>query len=164
MMTRTWITVAAALGCTLFASAAAPGGIDAQKQRIAIQIKLPLNAPKGTFTLLTLTPGSLDLDTGSTTFTSGPTPVFSGRIVGGQRVDRFRGTTTLTSRRGTLVLRLQQDFVSAGNSYQIATGTWSVVGGTGQYVGLVGGGRSALVRPPSGKYGFASHEGFVSKR
>jgi hypothetical protein len=107
---------------------------------------------------------SLDLDTGSTTFTSGPTPVFSGRIVGGQRVDRFRGTTTLTSRRGTLVLRLQQDFVSAGNSYQIATGTWSVVGGTGQYVGLVGGGRSALVRPPSGKYGFASHEGFVSKR
>jgi len=163
-MSRTWMIVAAAVGCAFLVPAAAPGGLDAKKQRIAVEIKLPLNAAKGTFALLTLTRGSLDRDTGSTAFTSGPTPVFMGRIVGGQRVDRFRGTTTLTSKRGTLVLRLQQDFVSAGNRYQVATGTWSVVSGSGQYAGLAGSGRSALVRPASGRYGFASHEGFVSTR
>lgn len=163
-MSRTCMIVAAVLGCAFLVPAAAPGGIDAKKQRVAIEIKLPLDAPKGTFALLALTPGSLDLDTGSTTFTSGPTPVFRGRIVGGQRVDRFRATTTLTSKRGTLVLRLQEDFVSAGYDYQVATGTWSVVTGTGQYAGLAGGGRSALVSLPAGRFGYASHEGFVGKR
>jgi hypothetical protein len=163
-MSRTWMPVAAALGCMLLVPAAAPGGIDAKRQRIAIEVKLPLNAPKGTFALFTLTSGSLDVDKGSTAFTSGPTPVFMGRIIDGQRVDRFRGTTTLTSRRGTLVLRLQQDFVSAGNDYQVATGTWSIVSGMGEYARLAGGGRSALVRPAAGRFGFASHEGFVGKR
>jgi hypothetical protein len=137
--------------------------MDAKKQRIAIEIKLPLSTPKGQFALRTLTSGSLIADKGSTMFTSGPVPVFMGRIIGGQRVDRFRGTTMLTSPRGTLVLRLQQDFVSAGNNYQVATGTWAVVKGTGQYEGLAGGGRSALVRPASGRFGFASHEGSVAK-
>jgi hypothetical protein len=164
MMSRTWVTFAAVLGAMLLVPAAAPGGIDAKKQRIAIEIKLPLSAPKGTFALLTLTPGQLAVDKGSTTFTSGPTPVFMGRIIDGQRVDRFRGTTTLTSTRGTLMLRLQQDFVSAGNNYQVATGTWSVVSGTGQYAGLAGGGRIAAVLPAAARFGFASHEGFVSKR
>ena len=163
-MSRIWMTVAAALGCAFLVPAAAPGGIDAKKQRIAIEIKLPLSAPKGKFTLLTLTSGSLDRDTGTTTFTSGPRPVFSGRIIGGQRVDRFRGTTTLTSERGTLVLRLQVDFVSAGINYQVGTGIWSVVTGTGPYAGLAGGGRSALVNPASGRFGFARHEGFVGER
>jgi hypothetical protein len=87
-----------------------------------------------------------------------------GRIIDGQRVDRFRGTSTLTSTRGTLVLRLQQDFVSAGNGYQVATGTWSVAKGTGQYAGLAGGGKIAAALPASGRFGFASHEGFVGKR
>ncbi len=163
MMSRTCIAVAAVLGCAFLVSSAAPGGIDARKQRIAIEIKLPLNAPKGTFILDAITPGSLEIDTGSTMFTSGPKPVFGGRIIGGQRVDRFRGTTTLTSELGTLALRLQVDFVSAGNAYQVGSGTWSVVSGTGQYEGLTGGGRSALVNPASGRFGFARHEGFVGK-
>jgi hypothetical protein len=158
------MTIAAVVGCALLVPVAAPGEIDAKRQRIAIEVKLPLDAAKGTFTLLTLTSGSLDRDTGSTTFTSGPTPAFIGRIVRGQRVDRFRGTTMLTSKRGTLVLRLQQDFVSAGNKYQVATGTWSVVSGSGQYAGLAGGGSVAAVLPASGRYGFASHEGFVNLR
>ena len=161
-MNRTWVMVAAALGCVMLVPAAAPGGIDAKKQRIAIEVKQALDAPEGTFELFTLT-GSKYADRGSITFTSGPTPVFNGRIIEGQRVDRFRGATTLTSMRGTLVLRLQVDFVSAGNNYQVATGTWSVVSGTGQYSGVAGGGRSALARPASGKFGFASYEGFVSK-
>lgn len=162
-MSRIWITVAAGLGCALLVAAPASGGIDAKKQRIAIEVKLPLNAPKGTFVLDTLTPGSLEIDTGSTAFTSGPRPVFSGRIVKGQRVDRFRGATTLTSSLGTLALRLQVDFVSAGGGYQVGSGTWSVVSGTGEYAGLSGGGRSALVNPASGRFGFARHEGFVRR-
>ena len=162
-MSRTWMTVAAVLGCALLVSATASGVTDAKKQRIAIEVKQPLTAPKGKFVLDALTPGLLKIDTGSMTFTSGPTPVFSGRIVNGQRVDRFRGATTLTSSLGTVALRLQVDFVSAGSGYQVGSGTWSVVSGTGQYAGLTGGGRSALVNPASGRFGFARYEGFVGR-
>lgn len=90
------------------ASAAPPASV-ATKQRVAIEVKLPLNAPTGTFVLHALTPGQLKGDSGSDAFTNGPTPVFSGRIIGGQRVDRFRGTALLTGKHGTLVIRLRQD-------------------------------------------------------
>jgi hypothetical protein len=163
-MSRTWIILAAALGCALLGPAGAPGGTDAKKQRIAIDIKQPLTAPKGRFVLETMTSGSLKDDTGSITFTSGPTAVFSGRIVEGQRVDRFRGKARLASSLGTLAVRVQVDFVSAGSGYQVGSGTWSVVSGTGQYAGLAGGGRSALVNPVSGGFGFARYEGLVSRR
>jgi hypothetical protein len=138
----------------------------ASKQRVAVQVKLPLAARTATFVLDALTPGPLAPDSGSTIFTSGPTPVFSGRIIRGQRVDRFRGTSTLTGKHGTLVISQQVDFVSAGNRYMVGAGTWSIVRGTGAYAGLKGGGRSALVSPPAppGRFGFAQHEGFVTTR
>jgi hypothetical protein len=142
-------------------SSAAPAGAVAAKQRIAITVRQPLESRTGSFVLEVLTPGPLARDSGSTTFASGPAPVFTGRIVGGQRVDRFRGTDTVKGKGGTLTIRLQVDFVSAGNRYQVGTGTWSIVRGTGVYAGLTGGGRSALVNPP-GKFGFARHEGFVT--
>jgi hypothetical protein len=160
------VVVAGALVALAVGSAgrtsAAPAGAVAGKQRIAIAVKQPLEARTGSFVLEVLTPGPLARASGSTMFASGPTPVFIGRIVGGQRVDRFRGTDTLKGKDGTLTIRLQVDFVSAGNRYQVGAGTWSIVRGTGAYAGLTGGGRSALVSPP-GKFGFAQHEGFVTE-
>ena len=37
-----------------------------------------------------------------------------------------------TGKRGTLVLRSQFTWIEAGGPYNIATGTWKVVRGTGQ--------------------------------
>lgn len=164
----TLLMIVALLG-TLFptmAASAASVQRTMKRQRVAIEVKVPLNARTGTFVLDALTPGQLKSDIGPITITSGPTPVFGGRIIGGQSVDRFRGTDTLSGKRGTLVIRLQVGFVSAGNGYQVGTGTWSVVSGTGAYARLAGGGRSAFVRPPvpPGRFGFSRHEGFVSMR
>jgi hypothetical protein len=147
-------------------ASASPDSPVASKQRVAIEVKTPLDARTGTFVLDVPTPGPLKNDSGSITFTSGPTPVFTRRIVRGQRVDRFRGTNTLTGKQGTLVMSQQVDFVSAGNRYMVGAGNWSIVRGTGAYAGLKGGGRSALVSPPAppGRFGFAQHEGFVTTR
>jgi hypothetical protein len=144
---------------------AASARLEANKQRISIEVKAPLNNGRGSFILHDLTAGRLKVDFGSITSTRGPTPVFLGEILHGQRVDRFRGTDTLRGRHGTLVISLRVDFVSAGNGWQIGNGTWSIVSGTGAYAGQTGGGRSAFVHPPPpGRFGFAEHDGYVSAR
>ena len=145
-------------------ASAAPAKLVANKQRIALEVKVPLTANTGKFVLVTLTSGPLKVDFGSIAITTGPTPVFRGRIIHGQSVDRFRGTDKLKGMHGTLVISLQVDFASAGNGYQVGTGTWAIVSGTNVYAGLTGGGRSAFMRPPvpPGRFGFAEHEGFVT--
>ena len=67
---------------------------------------------------------------------------------------------TFTGKRGTLVLRSQFAWIEAGGPYNIATGTWKVVRGTGQYAGVTGGGRSAQVGGPSGWV--ARYQGFLT--
>jgi hypothetical protein len=146
------------LSLTSWASAA-PAGQVAKKQRIAVTVTFPHHPAVGKFVLTTLTDGRLRSDFGSVV--SNPTQVFNGRIINGQSVDRFRGIETLKGKRGTLVIRFQEDFVSAGNGYQVGAGTWAVDSGTGTYTGLTGGGRSAVV-VPSGKFGFTQYEGFVT--
>ncbi len=65
-----------------------------------------------------------------------------------------------TGKRGTLVLRSQFTWIEAGGPYNIATGTWKVVRGTGQYAGVTGGGRSAQVGAP--KEWLARYQGFLT--
>ena len=137
------------------------------RQRVAIEITMPLDGPTGSFVLRGLTPGSPTSDVGSATFTSGPTPVFIARVINGQSVDRFRAIDTLEGSQGTLVISLQVDFVSAGGGgYLVGTGRWSIIDGTGIYASWRGGGGSALVSPPSppGQHGYSNHEGFVTVR
>jgi hypothetical protein len=67
---------------------------------------------------------------------------------------------TLTGKRGTLVLRYQYAWIEAGGPYNIATGTWKVVHGTGQYARVTGGGRSAEVGAPSGR--LARYQGYLT--
>ena len=146
-------------GIAASASASSTNG----KQRIALVVKIPLDSATGEFVLEVLTPGPLKGDSGSITFTSGPTPVFIGRIIRGQSIDRFRATDLLEGEQGTLAIRIEADFASAGNGYHVGTGHWSIISGTGAYSGLTGGGGSALAQPPvpPGTFGFAQHEGFV---
>ena len=79
----------------------------------------------------------------------------------GQEVFRWECRAwTFTGKRGTLVLRSQFTWIEAGGPYNIATGTWKVVRGTGQYAGVTGGGRSAQVGAPSGW--LARYQGFLT--
>jgi hypothetical protein len=70
----------------------------------------------------------------------------------------------LTGKRGKLVLRSQFAWVEAGGPYNIATGTWKVVRGTGQYARVTGGGRIAQVGSTSVAHGFsvARYQGFLT--
>jgi hypothetical protein len=173
-MTRRLAIALAATGVAALVSGAASDTIakrpatapDAQPQRIAIELKLPLDSDTGTFVLEPLSAGRLTADSGTFRFTSGPTPVFLGRVINGQSVDRFRATDTLDGANGSPVIELQIDFVSAGHGYQIGSGAWSIASGTGAYAGITGRDRSALVRPPvpPGEFGVARHEGFVTAR
>ena len=63
----------------------------------------------------------------------------------GQEVSIVAGPGTLKGKRGSLVFRYRSEWVEAGNGYGVATLTWKVVRGTGQYSGVTGGGRGATV-------------------
>jgi hypothetical protein len=64
---------------------------------------------------------------------------------GGQEVSTYEGPSTLKGKRGSLVIRTRSEWVEAGNGYHVATDTWKVVRGTGQYAGVTGGGQGGSV-------------------
>ena len=112
----------------------------------------------GTFTLQGLTDGPLQRDSG--TFLTSPNASAPSRVVDGQRTQHFGVNDTLTGKRGTLVIQSFGDGVSAGGGYDVGSGTWSIVRGTGAYAGLKGGGRFGYAMTPT-KFSFAQFEGFV---
>ena len=134
--------VALAAAVTLTAVAAA--GQEAAKQRVAINMKDPDN---GTFVLTPLRTGTLKRDSGTVSVVfNDPTTVMRD----GQRIDVYRNTYTLMGKRGNLSIRERTEFVSVSNEKVpgfnftpgVGTGTWKVVGGTGAYAKVTGGGRS----------------------
>jgi hypothetical protein len=142
MKARLVTVVALAAAVTLTAVAAA--GPAAAKQRVAINMKDPDN---GTFVLTPLQAGTLKRDSGKVTLVyNDPTTVMRE----GQRIDVYRNTYTLTGKRGSLSIRERTEFVSVSNEKVpgfdftpgVGTGTWKVVGGTGAYGKVTGGGRS----------------------
>jgi hypothetical protein len=67
----------------------------------------------------------------------------------GQKVDIYTAVWTFTGKRGSLVFGERNEWVDIGNDANrdgnddgVAVGTWKVVGGTGQYAKLAGGGWS----------------------
>ncbi len=114
------------------------------KQRVAISSKLQ---PEQTFVLIPFKAGILKRDSGKVSIVSD-----NGRDVmrGGQEVTIYQGTLTLEGKRGTLTIRERNEWVAVSNENApgfayppgVATGTWKVVRGTGQYQGVTGGGRS----------------------
>jgi hypothetical protein len=162
MKARVVALVALAAAVTLTSVAAA--GLDAAKQRVAIDLKL---WPQKTFVFTPLQAGSLKPDSGtiSHTFLSiTPRDVMRD----GQKVTIFDGgVATLTGKRGILTTRertewvhLERDGNGDGENDTIAIGTWKVVRGTGQYAGVVGKGRNAHVG--LGNPWYARYEGLLS--
>jgi hypothetical protein len=136
-----FVAFAAAVMLTSVASA----GADAAKQRVQIDMKIN---PKTTFVLTPLQGGAIENDSGKQSCDGEPTK----RTVYRDGQEAFLwdcGAWTFTGKRGKLVLRSQFTWIEAGGAYNIATGTWKVVRGTGQYARVTGGGRSAQVGAPS---------------
>ena len=152
------VLVALAAAVTLISVAAA--GPDAAKQRVAITSQAGTTTPVSPFVLTPLEAGPLKRDSGTATGALPPERVV---LRGGQSVSVYDGVSTLRGKRGTLVMRYHSEYVDAGNGYHVGTGTWKVVRGTGQYAGIVGGGRSGDVWLERGPWS-SRNEGFLTVR
>jgi hypothetical protein len=157
MQVRIIMLLAVLAAFTLTSVAAA--GPEAAKQRVAINIKNPDN---GTFVLTPLQAGTLERDSGTVSLVyNDPTIVMRE----GQRIYIHRNTYTLTGKRGSLSIRERMEFVSVSNEKVpgfdftpgVGMGTWKVVGGTGAYAKVTGGGGSGM----QGQPWLARQEGFV---
>jgi len=137
------VTAVLAAALTLITAAAAEPV--ASKQRVAIQSK---GTNPFSFTLTPLTPGAIKRDSGSTKWGES-----SDRVVvrEGQRVQVHTVVGTYASARGSIQARFRIEWTNAGNHFTAGTGTWKIVGGTGAYESVTGGGRSAHVWLPGGK-------------
>jgi hypothetical protein len=156
MKARQIVLVALAAAVTMSSVAAASP--DAAKQRVVITMK---GLPNGTFVLTPQNEGAVGNDSGTARV------VFSSsRVVmrEGQRIEVFRPTFTFEGKRGSLTIRERNEWVDTGNAV-VATGTWKVVRGTGEYTKVAGGGRSAHVGHNHGHGAwYARQEGFFTLR
>jgi hypothetical protein len=155
------VLVALAAAVTLTSVAAA--GTAATKQRVAIDARV---LPQSTFVLTPLKAGALKRDSG-TFYRRRDTE--RSVVRNGLRVMITTNTWDLTGKRGTLRIREQVEWVNIeadgnddGSNDSVATGTWKVVRGTGEYAGATGSGRSGhagLGQPWNARY-----EGFLTSR
>ena len=130
-----------ALTAAFVLTSVAAAGSDAARQRVVITTQAAQTTNVSPFVLITLN-GSFKGDSGKMIGDSSS----GGRTMReGQEVSINEGPATLKGKRGTLVFRYRQEWVEAGNGYHVATVTWKVVRGTGQYAGVTGGGRGATV-------------------
>jgi hypothetical protein len=134
----------------------AAAGPDATKQRVQIDMKI---SPKKTFVLTPLQGGTLQRDSG--THACKDEIDRGAALRDGQEAFRVECRAwVFTGKHGTLVLHSTYAWVEAGGLYNIATGTWRVVRGTGQYAGSTGSGRTADVGGPTGR--IARYQGFLT--
>lgn len=156
---RTKLTAIAALAAaaaTLAAVAAA--GPVASRERIAFQVH-SCNGDPCSFVLTPLTAGSVRADSGTVAWCC-----WTRRFVtrGGQKVEVDSPVLgTFTGKQGTIKVSQQIEWVDIPDGYSISTGTWKVVGGTGAYAGLTGGGLHAGIGLPDGSAKFRD-DGLVS--
>jgi hypothetical protein len=143
-MTKTIaVLVVIATGAILLASGATAGS-SAAKQRVAIS-----GVGASGFTLTPLTAGALKMDAGSASFCCWTTRDV---IRDGQAIEVTNGPLmTATGKNGALVAKNRMEWLSVSGGYEVFTGTWKVVRGTGAYAGLAGGGRVAGITLPGGE-------------
>jgi hypothetical protein len=143
---RRWhiVLLALAAGIVLLTSAAT-AGTSTTTQRVAITAKgTSHTSSTGRFALAPLETGPLGPDTG----TESSTIARQRSVVrDGQNAQIVTWITTCEGKRGSLVFRARIEHVDAGNGYEVGTGTWEVVRGTGAYAGITGGGRVANASP-----------------
>jgi hypothetical protein len=107
-------------------------------------VQIDTKYPGSTFTLTGLEVGAIKNDAGKQSCDGEPTM----RTVYRDGQETYPWTCdswAFVGKRGTLVLRSQYTWIEAGGPYNIATGTWKVLRGTGKYARVTGGGRSAHV-------------------
>ncbi len=149
----TAVAALAATAATLLAAVAAAGPV-AAKQRVAIE------HTGGSFVLTPLTPGAIKPDAGTVTFCCWTVRHW---VRDGEVIEINDPRMTLSGKRGTLVARNVIGFADVPGGWEVFTGSWKVIRGTGQYAGLSGGGRGAGVSPPNGSTR-ARFEGFLSPK
>jgi hypothetical protein len=138
----------------------ASGRSTAAKQRVAIEGKFSTAPERATFTLLPLADGALKKDSGKFKATGNMSPPFVRK--NGQEVTVITGTDTYRGAKGTLVVSQTIEAAKAGGNYDVNTGTWRVVKGTGAYEGYAGGGTFSAVTLPNGALLFRE-EGYLAK-
>jgi hypothetical protein len=155
---RTKLTAVAALAAVAAALVAvAAAKPSTTKQQIAFEVHRC--GDTCAFVLTPLTAGAVKADSGTVTWCCW-TQHFVSRD--GQKVEIDSPVVgTFTGKQGTIKVSQQIEWVNIPDGYSISTGTWKVVGGTGAYAGLSGGGRHAGVGLPGGITKFRE-DGLVS--
>lgn len=157
MKARHAVLIALAAAATLTAIASAKP--QASKQRVAITSQAAKTIRVSRAVLTPLQPGPLKRDSGTYTTTFGTERVV---VREGQEVSIFEGgRATFKGKRGSFVIRYRDEYVNSGNGYNVGTGTWKVVRGTGQYAHVTGGGRTGNVSLDRGPWS-SRNEGFLS--
>ncbi len=159
---KTFSLCVAALVAAVTLTSVAAARPDAAKQRVRISMKNPDN--NGTFVLTPLQAGTLKRDSGTVSVVYTDLP---GVMRQGQQVYVVRNTFTLKGKQGSLSIRERTEWVNVSNEKApgfdfipgVAIGTWKVVGGTGQYAKVTGGGRSGHQGSPKW---LAQQEGFLT--
>jgi hypothetical protein len=159
---KTFSLWVAALAAAVTLTATAAAGPDAAKQRVAISMKI---YPQKTFVLTPMQAGPLKRDSGTVSSVDSKE---SAVMREGQNIYIYRNTYTLKGKRGSLTIRERAEWVDVSNEnapgfdYRpgVAIGTWKVVGGTGAYAKITGGGRSG--HAGMGAKWLARQEGFLT--
>jgi len=152
------VALVAAVAVTTVAAADS----DATKQRVAITTQANQTTSVSKAMLVPLQAGALRRDSGSLVGQSPSSHKFVMRD--GQRVEIYGSVGTFKGKRGSIVIRFQQEYIEAGNGYHPATGTWRVVRGTGDYEGVTGGGRFGHVWLEWNDHWSSRLEGFLTVR
>jgi hypothetical protein len=154
----------AALAAAVTLTATAAAGPDTAKQRVAISMKGLAN---GTFVLTPLQSGTIKGDSGTVRVVYTDEPAV---MRNGQNVMIYRNTYTFKGKRGSFSIRERNEWVDVSNENApgfdfrpgVGIGTWRVVGGTGKYARISGGGRSG--HAGMGAQWLARQEGFLTLR
>lgn len=141
MKVRHALLAAFAAAVTLTSVAAA--GPNAAKQRVMITSQAAQTTLVSPFVLTPLQAGVIKRDSGKLVAGSNATD----RVVmrEGQEVTIVDDVSTFKGKRGSFVTRFHGEWVDAGNGYNVASATWKVMRGTGQYAKITGGGRGGGV-------------------
>jgi hypothetical protein len=152
------VTLVALEAAVTLTSVAAAGPL-AAKQRVAITTQAAKTTSISPFVLTPVGAGAIKPDSGK--LVAGST---TGRIVmrDGQEVSINDSLGTYKGKLGSLVTRYHSEWVEAGNGYHVTFGTWKVVRGTGQYAGVIGGGREGGVWLESNDHWSTRSEGFLA--